>query len=174
MSTIIIALLLVGTIALVIVLLVSANNRNEKKRRKKIFKQLNQLGVDNGLSFSSQELFGKEMLALDAVNRKLVIMKDAGEAFDADIISLDDIQRCSIKKDYANIIHNDKKPHLNELLLNEILLQLNFKDSREPVVIRFYDINLHSLYQLPERQARANDWEIMLSKLAGKQGLYRA
>lgn len=165
-------MLLLGSVALIICLLVFVNNRNEKQRRKKKFMQLGELGSANGLSFASQEMVKKTIMALDAVNRKLAMVEESGDAFVTLIIALDDIQKCTIKKEYTRIVHEGRKSQAIEMLLNEIALTFDFKNNKAPVVkIRFYDINVNSICQLPALEKKAADWEIMLIKLIKRQEL---
>jgi len=174
MSTILIALLIIGTVALIIFLLVLISKRSEKKRQHEIFMKLSDAGSRLGLSFTSQEILGENILALDGLNRKLVLLEPAGDDYTTSVLALEEVKACKLKTDHINMMHADNKQGRTELFLNSILLQFEFKENRSPFEVKFYDANVHSIYQLPDLRVKAADWDVMISKLIFKQASLRA
>lgn len=130
------------------------------------FDRISELGVKNNLRFSSQELLGNAVIALDGMHGKLLVINGiAKDKYDEALIDLDDLKSCSLKKEYGSIRVGDLKKRKLEQLLNKISLLFEFRSDKEPVEIPFYEhARAHSL-NVSEMELKARRWGSILSKM---------
>lgn len=174
MSILFIALILISAIVLIVMLLVWVNNHAQNNKRERIYKHLKDLAATNEFSFTSQEIFGRTMMALDGINRKLVVITENEDVFETTIIRLEEVQYCKVKKDYSHLIREEARATTAEILLNGMSLQFVFNSNNDDFTVKIYDINTHSFYQIPGLEEKAKNWEIILNKLIKTQEQLRA
>ena len=117
------------------------------------------------LSFVKEELLWNKLIGLDAIKRKLLLLKKSNENTSCSIIDLKDVTGCSVKKIYQSIAAGSLENQQPEDFINSISLQLAFKDKEEPLSITFYDrqFNVEEAVNAWESKARA--WEKTVSGL---------
>lgn len=162
MSTLIVSLVIIGGVILLIMAFVFINKRNRKAREQNFINLFNKTGEENGLSFSSQEVFRNKVIGLDGIRRKFVVVN---ENEISRIISLDDVRKCSMQKHIETYTRADEKSSGYEMFVKSIFLQFDFKDKRPAETIIFYDNLLQPHIEEKLMEAKAKDWEIILSKM---------
>ena len=164
MSTILVAGILVGSLAAICLLLVIIHNKHKREAMDSILKHFSQLGTENGMSFSGQELLHHCILGLDGVSRKILVVTKEDKHYSSFIINLDEVKTCMVKKIYGTIDAGELKTHKLEQYLERIVLHFKFQ-TRPPAEVVFYQ-NFHNhIYELPELEQKAKHWEAILSKM---------
>ena len=146
MQTIVIALIIITAIATITLSLILINNTHRKKKREKILSCYQQAGIDNNLSFTSQEVFNDRIIALDAIKRKLLVVEENDGQYPWYIIDLAKIQSCSVRKIYQSIPAGNRQNKFIEKHLEEIVLHFQPVNEKEPVDVRFYTYNKDHIY----------------------------
>ncbi|MFL5788984.1 MAG: hypothetical protein ACJ748_13075 [Flavisolibacter sp.] len=164
MSTVSIALIIIGSIAAIILVLVYISNNDQKNKKEKILSQFNHAGTESNMSFISQELLHDRIIGLDGLNKKLLILESNEDDYDHTIINLQDVKACNVKKIYqATNIGTSRKPVI-EQHLEKVVLLFEFKDEKRKIEMPFFDFSKNHIYQLAEMEQKAKFWEASLSK----------
>lgn len=166
MSTLIVAGILVAGVAGICLLLISINNKQKLKYMNQLLHHFSESGTKNNLVFSSQEVLPDCILGLDGVHRKLLLVNRTGEdEFVINLIHLDEVKSCSVKKHYAAIPAGTLKSKRLEQLLETVVLHFELVNNKPPTEIAFYKHPDHHIYQLKELEQKAKDWATLLSKM---------
>ncbi|TCJ17045.1 hypothetical protein EPD60_06965 [Flaviaesturariibacter flavus] len=112
------------------------------------------------LLLSSQEILRDTVIGLDARNRRLLVV-DSGEQ----LIALDDIRECTVKKEYAPIRPGALSGRRLDAFLRRISLRLEFK-SRPGCEIVFYNVKADGRDAVPFEK-RARRWAESIRQLLG-------
>jgi hypothetical protein len=166
MSTLIVAIIIIASIAGICLLLIWINNKHKRKAMNELLHHFSEAGTKNNLSFSSQELLPDCILGLDGIHRKLLIVnrKSADEVV-GHLINLDEVKSCSVKKYYTAIPAGSLKSKRLEQLLESVVLHFELANGKSPMEIAFYKQVDHHIYQLQDLEQKAKDWETILSKM---------
>ncbi|HWJ89982.1 MAG TPA: hypothetical protein VNR87_02665 [Flavisolibacter sp.] len=164
MSTLLVAAILVGSIVIICFLLISIHNKHKREAMNLILKHFSQSGIENNLSFSSQEVLSHCVLGLDGVNRKILVVTKEGDGFSSLIIDLNEIKLCTVKKVFGTINVGDLKEHKLNQYLEKIVLHFEFS-GQDPVEIVFYRNIDNHIYEAQELEHKAKHWETILSKM---------
>ena len=164
MSTILIAAILVTGIAAITITLVAINNKHQKKSRGRLLHRFSEVGSDNNLSFTSQEILNGGIIGLDGLNRKLVILEKNNDEFNWSVINLEDIKSCTVKKIFQATPIGALKRKTIEEHLEKIVLHLEMKNEKASIEIPFFVFSENHIYQLAEMEQKAKHWEAILSK----------
>ncbi|MFL5740206.1 MAG: hypothetical protein ACJ75B_08310 [Flavisolibacter sp.] len=165
MSTIIIALIIICSIATITLVLISINNKHKKRKREKLLNRFSQIGSENNMSFTSQEILQDGIIGLDGLNKKLLILESHEGNFNWTTITLEDVNACYVKKLYqATNIGTFKKRTMEEHL-EKVVLQFELKDEKGKIEVPFFIFTKNHIYQLAELEQKAKYWEASLSKL---------
>lgn len=167
MSTIIVAAIIVGSVFGISFFLISIHNKHKREAMNKLLKYFSQLGTENDLSFSSQEILKDCILGLDGVGRKILVVTREDEFFASLIIDLNRVKNCSLKKIYGTIKAGDLKGHKLDQYLEKIVL--HFEMDKDPVEIVFYNHFDYHVYETLEMEQKARHWETILSKMLSPQ-----
>lgn len=162
MSTVIISGIFIAAIVIIFVAFSTINKRNIKKKKDKLLAQFSHAGSSNGLSFSSQEILRNKIIGLDGIKRKLVMVNEKEEC---KIVALDDVKKCAVVKNFQTYQLGGDKNNDTERQLTSIGLVFEFKKQSNPVSILFYDNMIHPVFEAGQMEAKANDWEKILSKI---------
>src|SRR5579875_2921284 len=103
MSTLLIAAIIIGSIAAICFVLVSIHNKHKREAMNELLKNFHESGTENGLRFSSQEVLKNSILVLDGVHRKLLVMTQKDNAHVSFLINLNEVKNCSVKKIYGSL-----------------------------------------------------------------------
>lgn len=164
MSTIIVAAILVGSVVAICLLLISNHNKHKREAMNNLLKHFSQLGSENNLNFSSQEVLNNCILGLDGVNRKILVVAKEDGFYSSFIINLNEVKNCTVKKVYGTIKVGDLKDHRLDQYLEKIILHFEF-NRRPSVEILFYKNHENHIYEMQELEQKAKHWEAILSKM---------
>lgn len=164
MSTLLIAAIIIGSIAAICFLLVSIHNKHKREAMNNLLKNFHEAGTENGLSFSSQEVLKNSILGLDGVHRKILVVMQKDNFHSSSVINLNEVKNCSVKKIYGTLNSGDLKNNKTEPYLEKIVLhfEMNGKPSSEIVFYQHFD---NHIYETQELEQKAKHWEAILSKM---------
>ena len=162
MSTIIVSLVIIGAVVFLILGINLLNRRNRKAKEQKFVNLFNSAGVEHGLSFSSQEILRNKIIGLDGLNRKFLVVNENEKSR---VINLDDVRKCSMEKHLEPYSRTDEKSSGYEMFVKTISLKFEFKKKKDTETIVFYDILLNPEVEEKVMEAKAKDWETILSKM---------
>ena len=164
MSTILVAVILIGSVVAICLLLISIHNKHKREAMNNLLKHFSQLGTENNLNFSGQEILNNCILGLDGVNRKILVVAKEDGFYSSFMIDLNEVKGCTVKKIYGTIKVGDLKDHKLDQYLEKIILHFEF-NRRSPVEIVFYKNHENHIYETQEREQKARHWEAILSKM---------
>ena len=164
MSTLIIAAIIIGSIVGVCVLLVSIHNKEKRIAMNNILKYFNQIGAENGLSFSSNEFLKNSIMGLDGLNRKVLVVTIEDGYYGSIIIDLKQVKNCSVKKLYGTINGGVLKSQKLEKFLEKIVLHFEIYN-KPSVEMVFYTHFENHIYESVDMEKKARHWETILSKM---------
>ena len=166
MSTLIVALLLVGAITGICLLLLSIAKHQKDKKMNHLLNHFSELGTRYQLSFSSQEVLHGSLIGLDGKNRKLLVLTlTEHHHLKNTLIDLNETRDCTVKKYYGHISPGDLKNARLETYLEKLTLHFEFSTGREAEEVVFYHHFNHHVYQLQELEQKATHWKEILTKM---------
>ena len=169
MSTIIVALIIIGGIVVITSLLVYINKKHSKEKREKLLQRFSQLGSEYGLSYTSQEILKERIIGLDGVHRKLLVLQEKDGRQSYYIIDLEEVKSCAVKKTYYAMPAGEGSQRGMDNHLEAIGLQFDFKDKKPAILLPFYDNIANHVFEIAELETKAKDWESILSKMLVKE-----
>jgi len=172
MSTIIVAAILIISTILIFLIFIYINKKNERDRNETFLTLFSKAGTKYGLSFSSQQILRNKIIGLDGLQNKLLMYQF--ENNNIICIDLAKVKSCTVTKEYDSVNMGTEKKSKIEKQLRSININFDFKSSLQPVAIPFYDSNINSIYEMAPLNAKAEDWQILLSKLLLKEHKARA
>jgi hypothetical protein len=165
MSSIFMALIIIGSVAAITLVLISINNKHQKRKREKLLHRFSQTGTENNMAFTSQEILQDAIIGLDGLNKKLLILESNENDITWTVINLEEVKACNVKKLYQTTNRGTlKKPELEDHL-ERIVLQFELKDENRKIEIPFFSFGKNHVFQLAELEQKARYWEASLSKL---------
>ncbi|MGE5521492.1 MAG: hypothetical protein ACM3VS_16320 [Candidatus Dadabacteria bacterium] len=164
MSTLIVAAIVLGTVAGVIFLIVSIHNKHNREAMNSLLKHFSLLGSENELVFSSQQILKNCILGLDGSRRKLLVVKREGNLFGSFIINLEEVKNCTVKKIYGNINADGLLNKKLDQYLEKVVLHFDLME-KPSVEVVFYNHIGNSIFEAPELEQKARGWESILSKM---------
>jgi hypothetical protein len=174
MSTIIVAsIILFGVIGITIIF-VYMHNQHLKKKRQVLLFCLNKLAAQHGLSFTSQEVLLNKAIGLHGLQRKLLIVEENNAQYDWNVIDLEEVENCLVKKVYDRIDAGGLKTKRVEEYLRTIVLQFNFNNNNPSFDFILYENTVNSIYEMPALENKARKWQAMFSKMIMVQAKERA
>jgi hypothetical protein len=174
MSTIIVASILLFGVIGISTIFVYMHNQQLKKKRQALLFCLSKLAAQHGLSFTSQEELLNKTIGLDGLQRKLLIVEKNNARYDCNVIDLEEVENCLVKKVYNSIDAGGLKAKRVEECLKTIVLQFNFNNDKPSSDLIFYENTVNSIYEMFELENKAKKWQIMLSKMIIVQAKERA
>ncbi|GEO07813.1 hypothetical protein [Segetibacter aerophilus] len=131
-------------------------------RIKKLW-NLTKFAKKRSLHFSSHDEVGANIMALDVLKRKLLYAAKTPGTTSCLIIDLNDLQACSVKKEYSGIAPGELKSKKLHHFLKSIFLNLVFKN--RTVSLRLYDAKKQQQGGVEQLETQAKKWQRDLSKL---------
>lgn len=162
MSAYVIATLAATGVAGLLLLHRFIGQKQKRKHMNQILNRFSDLVARHGLYISSQAILQTCIIALDGINRKMIVQHSDGSHC---IIDLDEVLSCSVIKQYGSIYGGDLKTRQLDQYLQKVLLCFHFKTGKPPVEIPFYQHNADPIVLATERENKAKDWEAVLSKM---------
>jgi len=117
------------------------------------------------LNITNQDDVGANVIGLDITKRKLLYAKKTPGASSYLIIDLNNLESCSIKKEYSNINAGELKAKKLHQFLKSVFLKLVFKNGTGAVSLALFDAQKESPENLEQLEAQARKWENLVSKL---------
>jgi hypothetical protein len=164
MSTLIIAAIIIGSVIAICLLLINVHNKHNREAMNQLLKHFSQLGAENNLNFSSQEILKNGILGVDGVRRKVLVVTREDNFFGSLIIDLKEVRNCTVKKNYGTINAGDLKTRKLEQYLDKIVLHFDLND-KPPVEILFYKHFDSHIFEALELEQKARHWETFFSKM---------
>ena len=166
MSDLIIAGILIGIIVSISFLLIYIDKHSKRKRMNHLTNRFSELGSRYQVNFTSQAILKDEILGIDGVQRKLLILNTTDKnEMPHELIDLDELRHCSVKKSYGSINNGDLKNKKLEQYLEKIVLCFEFHMKKPAIEVSFYNHLKNHLFEIPELEQKAKDWESFLSKM---------
>ena len=157
MSTLLLVVILVLPIVLVIFLL----NRNHKKQLQKIEKRnriyLQQVMEQTGLVNSFQKELANQLLILDEVSRKLLVIDHVDSTYSHRLYELDNIKTMEVVH-VKQVMGNNGKSRKSETFTSHVGLQIvseNGTSSKQLLV--FYDHLKHNVFLMADMEKEAKE-----------------
>ena len=136
MSDLIIAGILIGIIVSISFLLIYIDKHSKRKRMNHLTNRFSELGSRYQVNFTSQAILKDEILGIDGVQRKLLILNTTDKnEMPHELIDLDELRHCSVKKLYGSINNGDLKNKKLEQYLEKIVLCFEFH-MKKPAIDR--------------------------------------
>lgn len=144
-----------------------------KNRHKRVDKHnylhLSKWGSAFNLSFSSYEILSNKIIGLDGIKRKLLVAEKNNGSGRPYIIELARVTAITVKKIYNSIKAGALKTKRVEEFLESILLQFEYANQKDPIVVPFYERKLNENHDLRGLEKKARNWQMILSKIATAQ-----
>lgn len=139
---------------------------------KQLLDYFSRLGSKYHLNFSGQEILKDCILGFDGVNKKLLLLSGIGQGlYREQVIDLNEVSRCSVKKYYGRIKANALATASLDQYLEKMEVQMDFHNNKEAVVIPFYKPASSTLNELPQLEQKARRWKTLLAKLLPKNNI---
>jgi hypothetical protein len=169
MSTLIVAAILVGIIGAICLVLVFVDKKQKHKRKNRLLQHFSGLASKHNLTFSSQVLLKNTAIGLDGVHRKLLALTVTDDQkFDHQLMDLNHIQTCTVKKIQGTIAGNPIQKRKQEQYLERIILYCELKEQHQPYEILFFN-HLHDpLYEAILLEQKAKEWELMIAQMLSR------
>ena len=164
MSTLLVAAIIVGSLAAICFVLVSIHNKHKREAMNNMLKHFSQLAMENNLNFSSQEVLKNSILGLDGISRKIIVVSKEEDFYTSLLIDLTEVKNCTVKKIYGTIKVGDLKSNKLEQYLEKIILHFDLIDKPAVEIVFYKNIHNH-IYDLQELEQKAKHWEAILSKM---------
>lgn len=164
MSSLIVAAIIVGSVVGICLLLISVHNKHNREAMNNLLKYFSQLGIENDLNFSSQEILKNCVLGLDGVQRKILVVQREDDSFGSFIIDLHEVKNCTVKKVYGTINVGDLKKGKLEQYLEKIVLHFDLNNNSSVEIVFYKHFENHLLEAL-ELEQKAKSWDAILSKM---------
>jgi hypothetical protein len=154
MSTIITALIVIGSIAAITLVLIYINNKHQEREREKLLHRFSQIARENKMSFTSHEVLQDGIIGLDGLSKKLLILQSSEDDLKWSIINLEEVKACNVKKLYQATNRGTLKKRVIEEHLEKVVLQFELKEEKEKIEIPFFIFSKNHLYQLAELEQK--------------------
>jgi len=135
-----------------------------RRRTSRSLRQLNRMGVEQGLNFSAQAFLNDWLVGLDGLSRKLLLVSLVHPA-QCQLFCLDDLACCSLHK--AGCSMHGAAPC-------RIWIAFHFRDGRPPFELPFFDARSNDAASRALREQKAKDWVTVISKMMKGPAMRRA
>jgi hypothetical protein len=117
------------------------------------------------LNISKQDEVGGNFIALDVIKRKLLYAKRTPGTSSCLIIDLNQLEACTIRKEYSSIDAGQLKTKKLQHFLKTILLNLVFKNGAGSLSLPLFDARKEQQVNIEQLEAKAKKWESLVSKV---------
>jgi len=147
-------------------LLTAIRNRQKQRKMKRLLDYFSRLGSKYNLSFSSQEVLRNCIIGLDGVQRKLLVLNGINNGvLTEQVIDLNEVTNCSVKKQYGHIQVNGLRKRRLEQYLEKMTLHFKFLLDKPPADVQFFKQAEDNISELSELENKAEKWKVILSKM---------
>lgn len=131
-----------------------------------LFQRLRQLGIDHNISFTGQELLKDCIIGFAGMHRKVLVLKQLNDtAFQSFVIDLNEVKRCTVRKQYGAIRTGELKAKKLDHYLEEMVLHFELKNGKPPVEVLFYKHPGNYVGEIAELEQKARYWSTILTKM---------
>lgn len=123
------------------------------------------LAKRQGLHLLNHEVVGAHVIALDASKRKLIFANTSPVSSSCLIIDLNNLETCSIKKEYTSIDAGALKNRKLYHFLKSVFLNLVFKNSSDTLALPLFNAQNEEVKNIEHLEAQAKRWESIISKV---------
>ena len=127
------------------------------KRRKQLLSELKKIAAHFRLSLSKIDIFRKTAIALDAANKKLLVMDENDHPY-FKTIDLHNINACAVKIDYRSIDAGELHEKQMDEFIEMIQLKISHVDPLKSVDISLYDTKKNTVHELNGLINKATSW----------------
>lgn len=120
------------------------------------------------LMVSNQQNLGNQLIGLDAVKRKLLLLRKEKDKFDYCVVDLQNVQHCSVKKVYGSIRAGDLQTKGLHHYLQSVSLRLGLKNGAESIDVNFFESKYNTAKQQSFLESAAKKWEQAVLSLLPK------
>lgn len=124
---------------------------------------MTRFGKDRNLFFSNKDVLSGSVIANDARKRKLLFFRKSGYRQSCMIIDLEQLDNCSIIRQYHEINAGELKHKKLHEFLKSICLNLRFKNQTQTIAIPFYESSFSNAGDIERLETKANKWKLILS-----------
>lgn len=157
------AIVIAGTIALVWMLII-INKKNNRNKTALLLNAFKSQAAMQGLIISGQEILHDHIIGIDGRQQQLLVYHyNSDPAFTN--ISLDEIKECTVLKEFETVTYGSVKNAVEELELRYISLQFKYKQKAIDLLVPFYNSRAHSIYEKAAWEEKAQQWQLLLSKM---------
>ncbi len=135
---------------------------------KDFFLQLSKEGSKLNLSFSGYEVLNNMIMALDGINRKMLLMHCNDITKQPVIIPLSETLNVSVKKTYSGIPAGSLRHKSLETFIDKIVLEFEMSDNPSKVMVPVFDAAVNQPDERVTLEKKARNWQRLLMKLSGR------
>ena len=144
----------------------TANSNTVRDR----YLQVSKLGSRLNLSFSSHLALSDKIIALDGIQKKLLVCEFKNDAVKHCLIELSKVKSISIRKIYEGIKAGELNERSFEDFIRTIRLHFEHTDNADDTDIIFYEKESDKSFAAREIETIIKKWQIILSKIMGIRG----
>ena len=126
---------------------------------------ITKLAKKRSLNISNQDEVGANVIGLDVAKRKLLYAKKTANTSSCLIIDLNNLERCTIKKEYNSINAGELKTRKLHHFLKSIFLHFVFKNGSGTLSLPLFVSQKEQEVNIEQLEAQAKKWESIVSKL---------
>ncbi|WP_018614660.1 hypothetical protein [Segetibacter koreensis] len=139
-------------------------SKNLNSRIKRLW-NITKLAKRRSFDISNKEEVGGNVIALDVAKRKLLYAKITPHTSSCLIINLNNLEKCTIKKEYHSINAGELKTKKLHQFLKSIFLHFVFKNGSGTLSLPFFDARKEQQVNIEQLEAKAKKWETIVSKV---------
>lgn len=129
--------------------------------------EVSELGSRYGLSFSSQLVLNDKIIALDGLQKCLLVVEMNNKPSTPNIIDLKKVSAVTVRKVYGKINQGELESRGIDEFLDKVDLQFQFNNGPETIVLPFYDRLVNHKRHRAKLARNAKNWQMILSKMTG-------
>jgi len=135
---------------------------------KDFFVQLSKEGSKLNLSFSGYEVFDNIIMALDGINRKLLLMHCNDFKREPVILPLGEKLNVSVKKTYSGIPAGGLRYKSLDAFVDKIVMEFELSDNPTKAMVPVFDAAFNQPGDRAKLEKKARNWQQLLMKLSGR------
>lgn len=141
------------------------NYIKSKRKFRKLLLFLNKLACSNNLLLSDKEMLGDKIVAIDKMQKKLLVASKSDDGYQSQIVHLSEIKSCKIKKTYSGIQAVHFKKNKVDEYLKSIMILFDFSNHKVPLVLEFCKGKGYSLRDMQRLSETTKQWQEKLSDM---------